>query len=254
MSRRREELVITVYAPGLESGDTRPVAVVRGMERAFPGLNLDWSVSESNQLIFLQQRDAWVMQPQDPDEGFPLVCNGDETYPITLSGQNTPAGRLTPTRQSQFTVHAALPLDERAFAAAADVLEALAEQAHAQWGLAAPGPTLRVAAEQVCHSPRQPARPPHGLPVIKMPWELRSPDVPHSLGWLNYWSAAAARLIGFPDHPRDAELLSRSRRTPTGGWIVRLTDAPLDLGNPTHIQALLNAYARFPEIGGRASP
>nr|WP_071902520.1 DUF5953 family protein [Cystobacter ferrugineus] len=31
-----------------------------------------------------------------------------------------------------------------------------------------------------------------------------------------------------------------------------LTDAPLDLDNPAHLDALKRAYERFPEIGGRA--
>ncbi|HYO52475.1 DUF5953 family protein [Archangium sp.] len=69
-----------------------------------------------------------------------------------------------------------------------------------------------------------------------------------------YWSAAAARAIGFPDPTRDAELLARSRRTATGGWVVRLTDAPLDLDNPAHLDALKRAYERFPKIGGHSTP
>jgi hypothetical protein len=86
------------------------------------------------------------------------------------------------------------------------------------------------------------------------PREIRSPEIPHRLGWLNYWSAAAARTIGFPDAARDADLLSRSRRTSTGGWVVRLTNAPLDLDNPAHLDALKRAYERFLEIGGRSTP
>ena len=69
-------------------------------------------------------------------------------------------------------------------------------------------------------------------PVLKWSWEISSPVIPHRLGWLNHWSAAAARAIGFPDPARDAELLSRSRRTSTGGWIVPLTETPLDLVPP----------------------
>ena len=30
--------------------------------------------------------------------------------------------------------------------------------------------------------------------------------------------------------------------------------APLDLGNPAHLDALKRAYERFPEIGGRSTP
>jgi hypothetical protein len=67
-------------------------------------------------------------------------------------------------------------------------------------------------------------------------------------------SDAAARAIGFPDAARDAELLSRVRRTASGGWVVQLTDAPIDLDNPAHLDALKRAYERFPEIGGRSTP
>jgi hypothetical protein len=64
----------------------------------------------------------------------------------------------------------------------------------------------------------------------------------------------AQEAISFPDPARDAELLSRARRTATGGWVMQLTDAPLDLGNPAHLDALKQLYDRFPEIGGRAVP
>ena len=86
-----------------------------------------------------------------------------------------------------------------------------------------------------------------------LPKKIRSPEIPHRLGGLNDWSAAAARAIGFPDPARDAELLSRARRTETGGWVVKLTDAPLDLDNPAHLDTLKRTYARFPEIGGRST-
>ena len=90
--------------------------------------------------------------------------------------------------------------------------------------------------------------------MLSLPEKLPSPELPCFLGWLNYWSAASAQAIGFPDPSRDAELLSRSRRTASGGWVVQLTDAPLDLDNPMHLDTLKRTYERFPEIGGRAAP
>ncbi|MDC0714346.1 DUF5953 family protein [Stigmatella sp. ncwal1] len=36
-------------------------------------------------------------------------------------------------------------------------------------------------------------------------------------------------VVGFPDSARDAEVLTRARRTASGGWVVQLTDAPLNL-------------------------
>ena len=41
----RKRLELTVYAPTLVGHDGRTLAVVRGMERALPGLRLEWEVS-----------------------------------------------------------------------------------------------------------------------------------------------------------------------------------------------------------------
>jgi hypothetical protein len=100
---------------------------------------------------------------------------------------------------------------------------------------------------------RKPGVPPRGLPALKLLSQIRSPEIPARLGWLNYWSAATAQAIGFPDSARDAELLSRARRTPSSGWVVQITEAPLNLDNPSHLDALKRTYERFLEIGGRAS-
>jgi hypothetical protein len=109
-------------------------------------------------------------------------------------------------------------------------------------------------AYQIAPTLQGPPSPTRGLPALKLFKELRAPEIPYYLGWMNYWSEAAARAIGFPDSSRDADLLSRARRTATGGWVVGLTQAPLDLDNPSHLEALMRAYERFPEIGGRVTP
>jgi hypothetical protein len=147
-----------------------------------------------------------------------------------------------------------LPLDAAVIAAAADVLESVAEGARAFWGHATPDGASGDIAEQIAPTLEGPPSPPRGLPALKLFEHIRSPEIPYYLGWLNYWSAAAAQAIGFPDLARDADLLSRARRTTSGGWVVQLTDTPLDLDNPAHLDALLRAYERFPEIGGRAAP
>ena len=138
--------------------------------------------------------------------------------------------------------------------AAGDVLERVAEGARAFWGHATPDAAALDIAYQIAPTLEGPPSPRRGLPALKLFERIRSPEIPYYLGWLNYWSAAAAQAIGFPDPARDAELLSRARRTPPGGWVVQLTDAPLDLDNPAHLDALKRAYERFPEIGGRSAP
>ncbi|HSP80339.1 MAG TPA: DUF5953 family protein [Myxococcaceae bacterium] len=248
----RDFLVLIVYAPALVGNDGRTLAVVHAVERALPGLRLEWKVSEDGHPIVLPQRDAWLAEAAARGE-FPLVCNGDESYPVTIYGLATSA-RSASGGQPLLDIHADLPLDAAGIAAAVDVLCGVAESARSFWGHATPHSAAVEISGQTRDPARKPGVPPRGLPALKFPDKIRSPEIPHRLGWLNYWSAAAARAIGFPDPARDADLLKRARRTATGGWVVRLTDAPLALDNPAHLDALKRAYERFPEIGGRSTP
>ncbi|HVG57663.1 MAG TPA: DUF5953 family protein [Hyalangium sp.] len=252
MSFDRNEITISVYAPALEGGDGRPLAIVHGMERALNGLRLGWTTSEKDDLIPLPHRDEWVASDRT-DGGFPFLCNDDDHHPVTLFGLENPNG-LYAGGPPHLEVHASLPAHAAGLAAAADVLAAIGEGARAYWGHATPSNATVEISRQTIDPVRKPGVPPRGLPALRFPDYNRAPKIPRRLGWLNYWSAAAAQAIGFPDSSRDAELLSRSRSTATGGWVVQLTDAPLDLDSPAHLDALLRAYERFPEIGGRSAP
>jgi hypothetical protein len=245
-------LTLIVYAPALVGKDGRTVDVIHGMEKALPGLRLEWRLSAGGRPIPLPQRDAWLVESIE-DGGFHIVCNGDKSYPITVMGWGR-TGLLKPGGQPQFEVHAEMPLDEAVIAAAAAVLEAVAEGARAFWGHASPYGYGSEVAQQYRHSTHAPEVSLRGLPTLNLPQKLPSPEIPCFLGWLNYWSAAAARAIGFPDPARDGELLTRARRTASDGWVVQLTDAPLDLDNPAHLDALKRAYERFPQVGGRVTP
>jgi hypothetical protein len=246
----RAELHLHVYAPALTAADGRPLAAVEGMERALPGLRLAWRLSKAGRPIALSQRAAWLAESVADGE-FGLLCNGDESFPVTVTGRRESESD-SPGGEPLLLVYAALPQDEVVVAAAVDMLENVAEGVRARWGTVAPGPVRQVIAAQTGPKLGGPERPPHGLPMVKLPWNIRSPKVPQYLGWINYWSAAAAEAIGFPDPSRDAELLARARRTASGGWVVSLTEAPLDLDKPVHVEALKRAYDRFREIGGRA--
>ena len=251
MSFTKSTLGIHVYAAPLVPADKRPLAVVQGMERALSGLRLEWTVSDEHQLISLPLRDEWMTR-SIRNGGFPILCNADESHPVTVFGLAI-SGSAGPGGQALFDVHAELPLESSVITAAVDLLEGVADGSQAFWGHATPFDASAEIAQQTV-SPHLPREPPRGLPKLKRPKDIRSPEIPHRLGWLNYWSSAAARALGFPDPARDAELLSRARRTPSGGWIVSLTEAPLDLDLPAHLDALLRAYERFPEVGGRVGP
>jgi hypothetical protein len=251
MPTAQEDVGITVYAPALVRDDSRPLAVVRGIERALPGLRLEWTTSGKEDLIALPHRDEWVAAHRTSG-GFPFLCNDDDDHLVTIAGRENPNG-LAAGSPPHLEVNATLLLDAAGIAAVAEALEAVAEGARAFWGHATPSKAAVEISRQTRDPMRKPGVPPRGLPALRFSDYIRSPEIPHCLGWLNYWSDAAARAIGFPDPVRDAEVLPRSRRTSSGGWVVPLTDTPLDLDNPTHLDALKRAYERFPEIGGRAA-
>ncbi|RJS24077.1 hypothetical protein DRW03_10750 [Corallococcus sp. H22C18031201] len=248
----RNRLSLIVYASALVGNDRRTLDSVHGMEKALPGLRLEWRVTGGGRLAALAQRDAWLLEKIE-DGGFPIVCNGEPSRPVTVWGRER-SGLFSPVGQSQFEVHASLPLDAPVIATASAVLEGVAEGARALWGEATPDAAAVDIAYQTAPTLQGPPSPRRGLPALSPFEHIRSPEIPYYLGWLNYWSDAAARAIGFPDLARDTDLLSRARRTVSGGWVVQLTDAPLDLDNPAHLEALLRAYERFPEIGGRSAP
>jgi hypothetical protein len=245
MSFKHSALTIHVYAPALVEADARPRELVLGLERSLPNTRLEWTVSEAHQLVRIPQKDAWLANVRRGG-GFQLLCNNDEKHPVTLFGVGMPAGF------DLLEVHAELPLETFRFAMA--LLENLSEAARGFWGLVTPFDAAVEISRQVRDPVRKPGMPPRGLPALKLTADLRAPEIPQRLGWLHYWSAAAAQAIGFPDPALDADLLSRSRRTPSGGWVVPLTEAPLDFDNPAHLDALRRAYERFPVIGGRESP
>ncbi|WP_425437627.1 DUF5953 family protein [Melittangium boletus] len=59
----------------------------------------------AGKLLRLPRREAWLTQARPTGRGFRLICNGDESYRVTVSGWESPAG-LSPEGQAQFEFHA----------------------------------------------------------------------------------------------------------------------------------------------------
>jgi hypothetical protein len=171
------------YAPALAGKDRRTINTVHGMEKALPGLRLEWEVGKAGHPIALPQRDAWLVE-RTQDGGFPLLCNGDERYPVTVNGRGK-SGLLSPGGQPLSEVYAQLPLDEPVIASAAAVLEGVAEGARAFWGRATPEGAALDIAYQTAPTREGPPSPRRGLPALKLFKHIRSPEIPYYLGWLN---------------------------------------------------------------------
>jgi hypothetical protein len=240
-----ERVVGVLYAPALSAGDTRVPAVLRALEDSLLGVRLD-HVVEGGRARRVADRDGLLREAADR-RALPFLFHGDEARYVMVYGSELHAV-LAPARAPQWEVHVSLPLGEGA-AAHDDAIAAVGSAAGAWWGAASPEAANVSIAAQVVH-PHLPRQPPAGLPALCLPARLAHPRLPQRLGWINYWSAETAAALGFPDPARDAALLARSRPV-EGGWVLRLTDAPLDLDRPEHLAALREAYDRLPEVGGR---
>ncbi|HYO51192.1 DUF5953 family protein [Archangium sp.] len=103
---QENEIAIIIYAPALVGNDGRPLAVVHGMERALPGLRLEWTISSEGKRIPVPQREAFLARGRPSGRGFPLLRNGDDDFRVTVTGLELPAGS-SPGGQAQLDIHAA---------------------------------------------------------------------------------------------------------------------------------------------------
>ena len=76
---------------------------------------------------------------------------------------------------------------------------------------------------------------------------------PMYLGWLNYWSEATCAFVGFSGCKEDLDLAPYSYQTPGKAWLVKLTEDPIDVGCPEHVDTLVAGYRRWPRVGKRVA-
>ncbi|NRD62947.1 hypothetical protein HRD49_14450 [Corallococcus exiguus] len=84
MSSNLIETAMIVYAPASQGNDGRALAIVHGLERALPGLHLNWTSSEKEDLIPLSNRDEWVVA-NGLNGRLPFLCNDDDNNLVTIS-------------------------------------------------------------------------------------------------------------------------------------------------------------------------
>ncbi len=174
---KQSPLTLIVYAPALVGKDGRTLDVIHGMEKALPGLRLEWRLSEGGRSHRIAAAGC-VARRETVDGGFPLVCNGDASYPVTVNGGER-AGLLSPGGQALFEVHAKLPLDEPGIALQRLCLEARGGGGARVWGHATPDDAaVDIAYQSSTHTAEGPPSPRRGLPALKLFKHIRSPETP----------------------------------------------------------------------------
>lgn len=220
-------LIAAVYAPLLSPGDGRIIAAHQAVDEALglPPRNPETRSSAT-------QRSGLAEDWGRSGSHFARLM-GLSWYPGTA-----PVGLYALLEFSEA---------EDLVARSEQALGALSEALSAFWGILSPEKLAAAAAGQI----QKPGSmsPPLGLPALKNEREL-PPEIPQRLGWINYWSKAAADAIGLSESAL-AELRVPWRRT-RSGWIVRLSEAPLDLDDAGDVGTLRAVYAQFPAIGGRS--
>jgi hypothetical protein len=243
-----QTLTALLYAPPLVPGDDRPGRAVAAVERVLPGTSLDSELGGQEGPLAVEARERLLASGVARGQ-IPLLGNRDETQLVSIDGVLLPSV-ASPRGVPILEVHLSLP-DQPAFTGrTADLLAAVGAALSAWWGAALPPASAGPIGSQTVH-PGRPQPPQLGLPPLRPPAELPDPAVPQRLGWINYWSAETAARLGFPDAARDGDWLARADALAGGAWILRLTDDPLDLGRPDHLEALQAAYRRFQAVGGR---
>jgi hypothetical protein len=244
---------LRLYAPPARRDDPRALAALRALEERFPEealwpLDDAWSDSNSTPAreVFVQAHGNKILL-SNRREG------RDHRFTMSFRDDGVTYGKsFLPYAEAEFQ----LPETAAVLSAAADTVLVLGEAIEAYWGKLTPEEAGYALLGQIVFPHARNPRPvPFGLPPLQPMRALRGPEVPLMLGWVNYWSAATCALLGFPDASRDARWLRGAKQGKSGAWVVRLTDEPLDPErNPEHVKALHEAYARFPEVGGRVEP
>ena len=243
------EIAAAFEASALVPDDDRPEAAARAIDDAL-ACHLDHEIGPVEEgaprISHASDRARWL-RAEAASGAIPLLASEEE--PSVFFNAGALVARISPYGHA--TIRALLKFPTSHMANTARVVAGVGRALQAYWGMATPQPARSTMALQHVH-PGQKRVPPLGLPKLKGGIVLASTAVPHELGWINYWPAPAAALLGFPDPDRDAEWLPYSTKLDDGGWIVQLTADPLDLARPEHLDAVKRAYKRFAAIGRAA--
>jgi hypothetical protein len=233
------ELVLDAFASPFERNSTRAEPAVRAIEAGW-SVHLIYEVTAEGMRI-RHDHDRAAYLASDPRGALPFLATPDDEPHATLTGVVEP-GLLAPGGVDELHILGKLPPVDAM--RAGNGLEHFSVALAATWAMLTPPAAHATIVEQVI-APGSGEVPPSGLPRLDLGEDLPR-YVPRRLGWINYFSDAAATRIGFVDDATFASV-----RRVAGGWLAQLTAEPLDLERPDHLEALRTAYARLPALGRR---
>jgi hypothetical protein len=234
---------VSFSAPPLAKGDERPLRAVAAVEQTL-GIAIDRDGSHPPwRRVDASARAELLAAAAARGELGPL-SNDDDTHFVSLRGVAAPE-IVAPAGQPSLDVHLRMPEEEPFLSRAVDAVAALGSAVEATWGSATTEHSrLAIGSQTVHHSGKPPLL---GLPALVPLVRLPHAEIPHRIGWINYWSAATVARMGL----RGAPLPDLARTIDNGAWVWLLTDEPLDLRRADHVDALRRAYERFDAVGGR---
>jgi hypothetical protein len=233
------DFLLEIYCPLVSPDDGRAVRAIRAAEKALEQ-PMCFGIGTSGEAIRIDDRDSWVPAQIKVLGRIPLVCNGDKEHFVSIRSS---AGL------SKLRVHLAMPPDLGNSARATAALHGMAEALLAHWATLDPPEARDMVADQMIH-PGKTTNPPPGLPELTPPqYGNAPPEEPPWLGWQNYWSEQAAAMMGVKESSRDLNVFTTAEHLAGGGWLLRVTDQPLDPKRPEHMARLAAAYNRFPKLG-----
>jgi len=204
-------------------------------------LNVAWERDTTRRL---SDRIAYITEKIQSGGPIPAFSNGRPKWAeaVSLTWLTWPDG---PGRQRRLRFVLTIPITI-ADRHGEELIQVLGIRAQAWWGyLATPG--LGVLALQQTRRPWGEPIPPKGLPVLCGEEEMDVIVRPHQFGWLNYWSEEAAGLQGIA--ASGVRNGVEVRKLDSGGWLIKLTDEPLDPDRADHFARLAGAYESFPGVG-----
>lgn len=234
------DLTFLLYARRLSSGDRRLHDLVEAAEAAI-GEQLGFAAAPEGH-----------RRMENRDSCFAHCCRNPGTPVVFTNGrEGKGAVRLWilfdfgpgAEERTRFVITVSLDIASRLHCAS--VLPAIAKSAQAAWGFSETLKLAKLTSNQYhIDNPL-----PDGIPVLVQPTMLDDAVRPYSIGWINYWSPDAVRLLGIRRASLEQHRYTTAELTPGGALLIQLTEMPTDPDNPDHLAILVDAYRRFPGVG-----